>query len=68
MRGERIEMAKDSLLLFLQSLPIGCKFEIISFGTAFDCMSGGNGYDYNEQSLNYAKAQVKQFTANYGGT
>jgi len=33
MSGKRIEMAKNALLIFLQSLPVESFFEIISFGT-----------------------------------
>lgn len=31
-RGERMEMTKEALKLFIQSLPVGSQFAILSFG------------------------------------
>jgi Mg-chelatase subunit ChlD len=31
-RGERMEITKDALKLFIQSLPVGSQFAILSFG------------------------------------
>jgi hypothetical protein len=33
MSGRRMEVTKDAMKLFIQSLPPNCKFQIISFGT-----------------------------------
>lgn len=33
MDGIRMELTREALNLFVQSLPIGCTFSIISFGT-----------------------------------
>jgi uncharacterized protein with von Willebrand factor type A (vWA) domain len=35
MQGEKMEMTKEALKLFIKSLPAGCRFEIISFGHSF---------------------------------
>ena len=33
--GDRIEAAKAALLVFLKSLPPGCYFNIVGFGSSF---------------------------------
>ena len=38
MSGRRIEVTKDAMKLFMQSLPQKCKFQVISFGTDYSCM------------------------------
>ena len=38
MRGSRIKEAKDTLLLFLKILPMGCYFNIIGFGSHFEVL------------------------------
>jgi hypothetical protein len=34
MSGRRMEITKEALKLFIQSLPVGCTFAILGFGTA----------------------------------
>ena len=47
--SNRMELAKQAVQLFLQSLPQGSKFNIISFGSDFDAMFAGS-QDYSEAS------------------
>lgn len=62
-------MTKNALLLFIQSLPKGSKFEIISFGSTYECMSNSpDGYDYSDETLKTAKEKVSSFGADLGGT
>lgn len=35
MSGSKIEKTKESLLLFLKSLPKKCRFQIVGFGSTF---------------------------------
>lgn len=48
MSGRKMDMTKEALKLFIQSLPPGCTFEIISFGNRFQCSSKGQGYLNND--------------------
>ncbi|KAF6772727.1 hypothetical protein AHF37_08615 [Paragonimus kellicotti] len=38
MEGSSIECASESLLLFLKALPIGCRFQIIGFGSSHSAL------------------------------
>ena len=70
MRGSRIDLAKEALDLFVQSLPAGSLFSIISFGsrfTTFEC-AGQNVIDYNDINRDQAQAHIKQMSADHGGT
>ena len=46
---KRIEIAIDALVLFIQSLPGGCKFGILSFGSDFS-WSSGEIMEYNNET------------------
>ena len=67
MGGKSIELVKQALLLFIQSLPAGSYFQLIGFGTSFK--------KYNEQPVEYNQANVSNIIkvindlkANMGGT
>ncbi|CAD8114405.1 unnamed protein product [Paramecium sonneborni] len=67
MRGERIKKAKQSLILFLKSLPEDSLFNIISFGSNAVKMFD-TSQSYNQNSLNQAIQQIEIMNANLGGT
>lgn len=48
-----IRMASTALLLFVQSLPFGCKFNICSYGSDHSFMFK-NSVLYDDESLEYA--------------
>ena len=66
-----MEMAIEALKLFMRSLPEGCRFQIISFGSQFRAMNGSEKIDmiaYNQESKDRALAHIESMDANLGGT
>jgi von Willebrand factor A domain-containing protein 5 len=51
----------------LHSIPLGSKFNVISFGTNFEKLFHTSKL-YNQQSLNQAVDKIKDFQASMGGT
>ena len=52
MSGSRIKKARDALILFLRSLPVGCKFSVISFGSRFEYLTVNEAtvIEHNEEN------------------
>lgn len=67
MKQDRMSLAKQSLLLFLQSIPEKSYFNIISFGSKFESMFKDSML-YNEKTYEEAKKKVQLFMSNMGGT
>ncbi|XP_076095358.1 von Willebrand factor A domain-containing protein 5A-like [Mytilus galloprovincialis] len=67
MKGDRMEKSKAALLLFLKSLPVGCLFNIVSFGSDYSFLFDRSQH-YNEESLAAAKHHQNEMMANMGGT
>ena len=68
MYGNRIQMAKQSLIYFLKSLQEnGSKFNIISFGSEFISLFSENKL-VNDDNINLALNLVMNFDADMGGT
>ena len=68
MYGNRISMAKQSLIYFLKSLQDnGSKFNIISFGSKFYTLFNQNKL-INEENINEALKLIMNFDADMGGT
>jgi len=68
MYGNRISMAKQSLIYFLKSLQEnGSKFNIISFGSEFYSLFKDSKL-VNDQNINKALKLVMNFDADMGGT
>ena len=68
MWGDRIEMAKESLIYFLKSLPnTKSKFNIISFGSTYEKIYD-NFVDITEENINKAIEISNNFDADLGGT
>lgn len=67
MQGNRIEQAKQALILFLKSLPPSSKYNIISFGTNFKKMYESS-IAYEDESIEETIKEVEKFIADFGGT
>ena len=67
MNGDSIELAKKAAILFLQSLPNGSYFNIVSFGSSFTKM-----YSSSQQNTSKITSktiqQLENFEADMGGT
>nr|XP_055047543.1 von Willebrand factor A domain-containing protein 5A-like isoform X2 [Misgurnus anguillicaudatus] len=63
----RIESAKETLLLLLKSLPMGCYFNIYGFGSHFESFFP-QSVVYNQDTMDQALKKVNEMTANMGGT
>ncbi|KAL3888742.1 hypothetical protein ACJMK2_001102 [Sinanodonta woodiana] len=68
MGGEKIQSAKETLLLFLKSLPVNCYFNVIGFGSNFESLFQEGSQKYNEENLKKAEELQKQMDADMGGT
>ncbi|XP_054467062.1 von Willebrand factor A domain-containing protein 5A-like isoform X2 [Anoplopoma fimbria] len=67
MSGARLKSAKDTLLLLLKSLPVGCYFNIYSFGSSFQHIFP-KSVEYNQKTMEEALKNVEEMQANLGGT
>ncbi|XP_054651119.1 von Willebrand factor A domain-containing protein 5A-like isoform X2 [Dunckerocampus dactyliophorus] len=66
-RETRISSARDTLLLLLKSLPMGCYFNIYSFGSSFEHIFP-KSVEYSEKTMEEALKKVKEMQADLGGT
>ena len=67
MQGPAISAARSALQLFLRSLPLGCHFDIIGFGSTWRSLFESS-LAYDEKSLGKASKHVKFVEADMGGT
>ncbi|XP_040586137.1 von Willebrand factor A domain-containing protein 5A-like [Mesocricetus auratus] len=63
----RIEAAKETLLLLLKSLPMGCYFNIYGFGSSYEKFFP-ESVKYTQETMDEAVKRVKDLEANLGGT
>ncbi|KAL6474597.1 hypothetical protein MHYP_G00181580 [Metynnis hypsauchen] len=70
-RGEdeqmRIESARDTLLLLLKSLPLGCYFNIYGFGSQYESFFP-KSVEYTQETMDQAVKRVQEMEADMGGT
>ncbi|XP_077579482.1 von Willebrand factor A domain-containing protein 5A-like isoform X2 [Stigmatopora nigra] len=63
----RISSARDTLLLLLKSLPMGCYFNIYSFGSTFEHLFP-KSVEYSQTTMEDALKKVGTMDADLGGT
>ncbi|KAK5607535.1 hypothetical protein CRENBAI_016814 [Crenichthys baileyi] len=63
----RMDSAKETLLLLLKSLPVGCYFNIYSFGSRFEHIFS-ESVKYNQKTMEDALKKVEKMEAEMGGT
>ncbi|CAF2148911.1 unnamed protein product [Rotaria magnacalcarata] len=69
MRDEnKIGLARQAMLLFLKSLPVNCKFNIIRFGSSHQSFFDKITAVYNKENVRKAEKYMKEMQADLGGT
>ena len=68
MGGSKIEMSKAALSLFLKSLPVDSRFDVVSFGSKYARMFPEESAVYNEATVQLALETIATFKADMGGT
>ena len=68
MRGNFIDSARETLILFLKSLPEGCNFNIIGFGSRYEKLFSAVSVPYTQETLDKATRHAREMQANLGGT
>ncbi|BHF79244.1 von Willebrand factor A domain-containing protein 5A [Sparganum proliferum] len=66
MTGDRMQQAKRALLIFLESLPSDCRFQIVGFGSTHEALFP-EPLDYTEEFLERALVYQEAMEANMGG-
>ncbi|XP_054435462.1 von Willebrand factor A domain-containing protein 5A-like [Pteronotus mesoamericanus] len=64
---QRIQAAKETLIVLLKSLPLGCYFNIYGFGSTFEAFFP-NSVQYTQQTMAEALERVMLLKADLGGT
>lgn len=65
--ADKIGRLKAALTVFLKSLPLGVKFNLVSFGSHFEFL-WDRSQTYDQDTLNKAIAYVNSFGSDFGGT
>ena len=68
MSGGFINSARETLILFLKSLPEGCNFNIIGFGSSYEKLFPAVSVPYSQETLDKATRHAQGMQANLGGT
>lgn len=67
MGGAYIKSARETLILFLKSIPPGCYFNIVGFGSRYQSLFP-KSVPYNQENLDTAMTHTETMEADLGGT
>ncbi len=67
MHGDKMTRAKETINLAIKSLPVGCRFNIVSFGTGHMPL-WSESKEYTNENITHAISNVNTFEADLGGT
>ena len=67
MSGSGIQKATEALKIFLNSMPVGSFFNVLSFGSNFNYMFD-DSKEYSEKNLKHALEEINKFDGDMGGT
>jgi len=68
MSGKPINIVKETLLFFLQSLPKNSYYQLIGFGSNFKYISSKEPLEYTVENVQKTIEKVKKLKADLGGT
>ena len=68
MSGSYISSARETLLLFLKSLPEDCRFNVIGFGSRHVKLFSDCSVPYSQATLDEATSHAQKMQADLGGT
>ncbi|XP_078522465.1 von Willebrand factor A domain-containing protein 5A-like [Lissotriton helveticus] len=63
----RIDSAKETMVLLLKSLPLGCYFNVFGFGSHFQSFFP-DSVEYTQESMKSALKQIEEMKPDMGGT
>lgn len=68
MSGSYIQSARETLMLFMKSLPESCRFNILGFGSQYKWLFQDVSVQYSQTTLDKAMAHLQHLQADLGGT
>ncbi len=68
MAGQSMEIAKKTLIFFLQSLPKNSYYHLIGFGSNFEYIYSENPVEYLPENVNETIKKIENLDADLGGT
>ncbi|XP_072036602.1 von Willebrand factor A domain-containing protein 5B1-like isoform X2 [Amphiura filiformis] len=67
MSGEYIANARETIMMFVKSLPVSCRFNIVGFGTSYKALFDCSRL-YTQENVSEASSYIKRMRADMGGT